>query len=234
MVANGNDTAGGACDQTGGRSAVTAVVEQLRAAINDGSYPPGARLVERRVATELGVSHIPVREALTRLEEEGLVVRLPRRGARVAELSARTLDEISSLRVVLEQFVVQRVQAAWTARAQADLQAIVDEMIGAATRHDTTRVLELDQLFHERLWRLADHQILIEVAAQMRGRTNRFFRAAASSLPVDDLRKHAETHQHLLDVIASGTPTAAATATRRHVEIAARRIAEANGLVDDG
>ena len=105
-------------------------------------------------------------------------------------------------------------------------------MIGAATRHDTARVLELDQLFHEHLWQLADHRILIEVAAQMRGRTNRFFRAAATSLPVDDLCKHAESHQHLLDVIASGTPAAAAAATRQHVEIAAHRIAEANGLLE--
>jgi DNA-binding GntR family transcriptional regulator len=175
-----------------------------------------------------------VREAFTRLEEEGLVERVPRRGARVAELSARALEEISTLRVVLEQLVVARVQAAWTLRAQADLQAIVDEMIGAAARHDTVRVLELDQLFHERLWKLADHQILIEVAAQMRGRTNRFFRVAATSLPPDDLRKHAESHQILLEVIASGTPEQAAAATRQHVEIAAQRIAEAGGLREAG
>ncbi len=218
----------------GGRSAVSAVAEHLRAAINGGSYPPGARLVERRIAAELGVSHIPVREAFTRLEEEGLVVRAPRRGARVAELSARALEEISTLRVVLEQLVVARVQAAWTQRAQADLQAIVDEMIGAAARQDTVRVLELDQQFHERLWKLADHQILIEVAAQMRGRTNRFFRVAATSLPPDDLRQHAESHQTLLEVIASGTPEQAAAATRQHVEIAAQRIAEAGGLREAG
>ena len=69
----------------------------LRGLIRDGAYAPGARLVERSIATELGTSHIPVREALARLAEEGLVVRLPRRGARVAELSPTLLDEISSV-----------------------------------------------------------------------------------------------------------------------------------------
>ena len=63
------------------------VADQLRDLIRDGAYAPGARLVERSIARELGTSHIPVREALARLAEEGLVVRLPRRGARVAELS---------------------------------------------------------------------------------------------------------------------------------------------------
>ena len=81
------------------------VADQLRDLIRDGAYAPGARLVERSIARELGTSHIPVREALARLAEEGLVVRLPRRGARVAELSPRMLEEISSVRVVLEQFV---------------------------------------------------------------------------------------------------------------------------------
>ena len=90
------------------------VADQLRDLIRDGAYAPGARLVERAIARELGTSHIPVREALARLAEEGLVVRLPRRGARVAELSPRLLEEISSVRVVLEQFVCRRVLERWT------------------------------------------------------------------------------------------------------------------------
>src|SRR5215475_9332061 len=128
-----------------------AVAERLRADIMSGVYAPGDRLVERRLAQRFGVSHIPLREALARLVEEGLVERLPRRGARVASLSPRMLEEISSLRVVLEQFVIRRVQGRFTPKARADLQAIVDRMTRAAKKQDLALVHELDQQFHEYL-----------------------------------------------------------------------------------
>ena len=134
-----------------------------------GSTPLAQRLVERTLSTDLGVSHIPVREALTKLEDEGLVVRLPRRGARVAELSPVSIAEISSMRVLLEGFVVRRVTERWTPRCERDLMRLADRMVAAARRGDTAAVLELDQRFHERLWQQADHSILIEVATHMRG-----------------------------------------------------------------
>jgi DNA-binding GntR family transcriptional regulator len=209
------------------QSLADAVVDRLRAAISSGIYSPGDRLVERRLAEEFGISHIPLREALARLTEEGLVVRLPRRGARVASLTPRMLEEVSSLRVVLEQFVVRQLKDRFTAEAHAGLQAIVDDMLLAADQHDLVRLHELDQKFHQRLWELTDNTLLIEVAAQMRSRTSHFYRAAAESLAPDELREHAHSHQELLDVIASGDQRAAERAMRRHVEDAARRIAHA-------
>jgi DNA-binding GntR family transcriptional regulator len=203
-----------------------AVAGRLRAAIRSGSYQPGDRLVERQISKQLGVSHIPVREALTRLEEEGLVERLPRRGARVALLTQRSLEEVSSLRVVLEQLVVKRVQALWTAEAGVRLQAIVDRMTDAAKAGDLQALHDCDHEFHEELWRLADHQLLLEVVAQLRGRTNHFFRAAAASLAPEEVLEHAASHQRLLDVIAGGYQAAAARAMKQHVETATRRIAD--------
>jgi DNA-binding GntR family transcriptional regulator len=204
-----------------------AVAERLRAAIRSGMYGPGDRLVERRVARQLGVSHIPVREALTRLEEEGLVERLPRRGARVALLTPQMLEEVSSLRIVLEQLVVRRVQDQWTAGAGETLQHIVDRMKDAAGRVDREAVHDCDQEFHEELWRIADHKLLLDVVAQLRGRTNHFFRAAAASLGPQELLEHAESHQRLLDIIAAGNARAAERAMKDHVATATRRIGEA-------
>lgn len=208
------------------QSLADAVVDRIRAAIRSGAYAPGDRLVERRLAREFGISHIPLREALARLTEEGLVVRLPRRGARVASLTPRLLEEVSSLRVVLEQFVIRRLKDRFTPDAHAGLQGIVDQLILAADRHDLVRVHELDQAFHERLWELTDHTLLIELAAQMRSRTSHFYRAAAASLGPDEVRRHAESHQHLLDLIASGDRRAAERAMQHHVEEAAKRIAD--------
>ena len=209
------------------QSLADAVAERIRAAIWNGEYAPGDRLVERRLAHEFGISHIPLREALARLTEEGLVERLPRRGARVASLTPRMLEEVSSLRVVLEQFVVRRLQGRFTTEAHDELQVIVDRMTAAAEAHDLVSVHELDQRFHQRLWELTDHGLLVELAAQMRSRTSHFYRAAAASLGSDEVRRHADTHQQLLDVIASGDRRAAERAMKQHVEQAAQRIADA-------
>lgn len=115
------------------------VADELRSAIHSGELLPGERLVERKLAASLGVSHIPVREALTRLAEERLVVREPRRGARVAELTAQDLEEISSLRIVLEQFMALRVQQRWNEASAQRLQGILTAM-EAAPIGDMTEV----------------------------------------------------------------------------------------------
>ena len=116
------------------QAAAETIAERLRVAIQTGVYPPGTRLPERPLAAELGVSHIPVREALARLAEEGLVEREPRRGARVAALTARQLEEISSLRIVLEQFVARRVQQVWTPAIERQLRTLAKDMLLAADR----------------------------------------------------------------------------------------------------
>ncbi len=218
---------------SGDVSAADAVAEHLRGRIVGGSLPAGTRLIERSVAADLGVSHIPVREALARLEEEGLVEREPRRGARVAGLTRRGLDETSSLRALLEGFVVRRVQERWTAEASSRLAGIVERMEAAAQAGDIDLVLEQDLLFHEELWRLADHTLLLDVAGQLRGRVVRFFRLAAASLPPEDLIEHARSHRAIFEVIDSGDAEAAAEAMRAHIDIAARRIVEAGLVVDE-
>jgi DNA-binding GntR family transcriptional regulator len=206
------------------RTVADRVAERIREAIHDGSYSPGTRLVERSVARELGVSHIPVREVLARLADEGLVDRLPRRGARVAELTRQELDEISSLRIVLEQLVARRAQERMTADAELELRAIADRMLQAAADGDVDLLVTLDQRFHERLWELADHELLNELAAQVRGRIVAFLRAAASSLPPEGLREHARTHTALVAAIADGTPAMAQREMARHIQVAADRV----------
>jgi DNA-binding GntR family transcriptional regulator len=207
------------------------VADQLRDTIHNGGYAPGERLVERRLASELGVSHIPVREALTRLTEEGLVERLPRRGCRVAAIGGKDLRDLSSLRVLLEQYVAERAMDNWTPKAERSLRDLVAQMEAAADRGDTARLSDLDVRFHEQLWALTDHAILVDLVAQLRGRISGFLRAATTALEPEALRAHAAAHTRLLDALASGDKAAARRAMRRHIEDAARRI-EA-GLPDE-
>jgi DNA-binding GntR family transcriptional regulator len=200
------------------------IAGQIRAAIQSGAYAPGMRLPERRLAADLGVSHIPVREALARLAEEGLVEREPRRGARVAGLSRRQLDEISSLRIVLEQFVARRVQEVWSPAIERELRAIARAMVAAADNGDATRVIELDQRFHERLWEAAGHDLLNELAAMVRRRVTSFLVSATRALPPADLRAHALTHVALIRALASGDRGRAERETERHISLAADRV----------
>lgn len=207
------------------------VAEHLRQAIYDGRYPPGSRLVERKLSAELGVSHIPVREALARLAEEGLVERLPRRGSRVAALTVEELEEISSVRVVLEQFAAQRVMERWTPDAERELRAAVAAMRAAAQAGDVQRVSLLDVELHDRLWALADHRILSELVSQLRGRIRRFLGAATLALQQDELIAHAESHQRLVDALASGDRRRVRRAVARHIAIATERVHTALGML---
>ncbi|MGF2949350.1 GntR family transcriptional regulator [Microbacterium alcoholitolerans] len=199
------------------------VTDQLRAAIHSGELAPGDRLVERKLAERLGVSHIPVREALTRLAQERLVTREPRRGARVAALTAQDLEEIASLRIVLEQFMALRVQERWTEASAERLRQIIEAM-EAANVGDMTEVLRQDRAFHEALAELSEHRFLTELSAQLRGRITGFIRAANAALPPDEQAEHVRSHRQILDAIASGDPDAARDIIAEHVTRAFARI----------
>jgi DNA-binding GntR family transcriptional regulator len=211
-------------ERLGDHSLSDRVAERIREAIQQGTYRPGTKLVERTIASQLGVSHIPVREALARLADEGLVQRIPRRGAWVAELTPVSLGEISSLRIVLEGFVVRRAQERLTPEAEARLRSIAARMLGAADGGGVDALVALDQEFHGLLWELTDHSLLNEVAAQVRGRVAAFLRAATRSLPADELRAHAKSHVDLVDAVAGGDPEQAQAEMARHIQIAANRI----------
>lgn len=200
------------------------VTTELREAILAGDFEPGARLVERHLAEQLGVSHIPVREALARLAEEGLVEREPRRGARVAELGETELEEVSSLRSVLERFVVERVQARWQPENEAELRAIVDRMAEAAAAGDVDLLFTQDRRFHEALWTLAEHSVLADIASQLRGRINSFLKAANSALARDELERHVQAHEDLIAAIASGDLARAQDSMTQHIEDAVTRV----------
>ncbi|MCT9821203.1 GntR family transcriptional regulator [Microbacterium sp. W1N] len=205
------------------RNIAEQVADELRAAIHSGELAPGERLVERKLADRLGVSHIPVREALTRLAQERLITREPRRGARVAELSAQDLEEISSLRIALEQLMAIRVQERWNEESAARLGAVIQAMSDAAPG-DIDEVLRQDRLFHETLADLAEHRFLDELSGQLRGRISGFLHAANAALDRAEQEEHVRSHQRIVDAIASGDPAQAQAAIAEHVTRAVERI----------
>jgi DNA-binding GntR family transcriptional regulator len=141
----------------GGRAVSTAILERsstasrvtdvLRERISRGAAAPGSRIVELEVARELGVSRSPVREALLRLAQEGLVTILPYRGAIVVPLQRRRLVELMEFRLALEHFALERL----VERADetlADLRAAVAAIRRSVQTRNRRRIVDADLAMH--------------------------------------------------------------------------------------
>ena len=134
------------------------VVKILSAGILSGKYKPGDRLNESQIARELNISRIPVREALSQLQEQGLVQNRERRGMFVTNIGPQEVLQISSLRIVLETEALRLAQKRMTPEILAALEGLVDKM----DSWDGT-LLEaagLDLEFHRTLWKAAGNPYL--------------------------------------------------------------------------
>ena len=89
------------------------VFNTLRQAILKGELKPGERLLEIALAERLGVSRTPVREAMRKLEQEGLVVMIPRRGAQVASITEKDLNDVLEVRIALENVAIEKARRSW-------------------------------------------------------------------------------------------------------------------------
>lgn len=149
---------------------VDLVVESLRDAIHAGVYPPNLRLVEREVALSLGISTIAVREAFARLADEGLVVRKPRRGAIVAPVSVRAVQELGVVSIEIERLAAATAAGRWT-KQQSDRAREVAAGITAAVRTGGYRqIAELDRQFRSIVWMASENETLIEIAERLHRR----------------------------------------------------------------
>lgn len=145
------------------------IASRLRDALLAGYFGPGEQLREEPLARSLGVSRGPVREALLRLEREGLVVVRRNRGAFVARLSAQDLEEVYTLRLAIERLAVQRVVRLAAEAELAELQAVVDAMAAADARGVTEQAAaDLDLRFHDLLYAASHHRRLYESWSNLR------------------------------------------------------------------
>lgn len=142
------------------RSRRAQVLDILREAILEGDYGPGEALIETELAARLGVSRAPLREALQVLSAEGLVDMVPYHGTTVRVLTARDIEELYSLRGVLEAFAIQRVIERGAEQALRQLRESYEEMRIAAEAGDARRVNGEDLRFHTTLIALSDHGML--------------------------------------------------------------------------
>ena len=205
---------------------VNDVASSLRDAINRGHYPAGHHLVERAIASEYGASSIVVREVFARLEDEGLVNRVPRRGAFVMSMSADDVRDLTRVRVVLEELAVELSLAHWSRANERNLSSIVNRMYIAARRGDTEDFSHLDEQFHEAFLRLSGSPTIQELASKLRGRITHFLRQADAGRDTVQMKESgrlptASGWQRLPHRILS----AAKREVRHHISSAGERVA---------
>jgi DNA-binding GntR family transcriptional regulator len=196
---------------------------QIRKAILSGAFSPGQRLVESAIADGLGVSRAPVREVLSALEREGLVVSYPRRGYFVVEFSEQDISEIYSLRVALETLAVQHAIERLTPTDAHELQAMIDEL-GLAIRNKSGPdvLVELDLEFHDRIVRVADHSRLYSAWNNIRMQTSMLI-GITSRTPYDYPDQPRDFHQTLLNALKDRELNDAVESLREHILDAERR-----------
>lgn len=189
------------------------IKERLLEAIMSGRYPPGARIIETRVAREVGTSQAPVREALRDLEAIGVVEIEAYRGARVRRPTADELLEAFSIRAELESLAARLAIPQLHEEDIADLQGDLDEISQAGDRNDTHAEAVADARFHERIVDLAGNRML--------SRTWRYLEPSSRTyitlvVPGTDLRRIADLHQPILDALRRRDPELASEALHRH------------------
>lgn len=201
-----------------GRGATVAgkIWKGLRCRILRGTLPPGTRLVELEIAGENGASQASVREALQRLERDGLVVRRGRSGTFVTEVSDEEMREIFQVRVMVESFAVRRAVASITLGRIAELRQLVESMRAAGRAGDAVSLVEHDMAFHERLLIWSGQTTLLRVWSLLHAQLQRF-------LVMQDLRTYpdltavAESHLPVVEALAAGDPRLAAELLEQHM-----------------
>ncbi len=136
------------------------VYRVLRRAILDGTLPPGGQLRERDIAADLGVSRSPLREALTRLEEEGLIVKVPFRGAFVVEVSAREIAEIASIRLLVEPYAGELAIEAFRGPERPRLTQTIEDLHRATAMNDIPASVDAHLQFHRLFYDFSGHGTL--------------------------------------------------------------------------
>lgn len=196
-------------------TATARATEALRALIFSGALPPGSDHLEAELAQRLGLSRTPVREALTRLEGQGLVSIRPRRGARIVGLSPADMNDIYEVLTTLEAAAAGR--AAQRALSDADLQPLqraIDAMDAALDANDLEAWAEADDAFHLALVAASGNARMVE-AAQLYADQVRRARMMTLRLRPPPTRSNND-HRAVLAAIKAGDARAAAGLHERH------------------
>ena len=191
------------------------VFNTLRQAIITGEFAPGERLMEISLANSLGVSRTPVREAIRKLELEGLVIMIPRKGAQVAKITEKNLRDVIEIRTVLEEFATVLACERITQDGVIKLRQAHEDFIHAVEKGDILDIANKDEAFHDTIFQATNNDRLISIINNLR---EQFYRYRMEY--VKDIRQRSnlvEEHRELLDAISTRDTVKAKQLMRAHI-----------------
>lgn len=192
------------------------VCETLREAIINGVLKPGERLMEIQLAEELGVSRTPVREAIRKLELEGFVIMIPRRGTYVADLSIKDINEVFEVRTALDVLAAGLAAERITDEELEQMERLLVHIGEYIEKEDMDKIVEADSQFHDILYRASRNDRLVQIINNLREQLTRF-RSISMSYP-GRLKNTLEEHSRLVEALAMRDVHLAEKLSTEHME----------------
>lgn len=192
------------------------VFNTLRQAILRGELEPGERLMEIQLANKLGVSRTPIREAIRKLELEGLVLMIPRRGAVVAEITEKSLRDVLEVRSALEELAVELACDRITEEQMEELREAAVAFESVLISEDVTALAEADVKFHDIIYAATENKRLIQLLYNLR---EQMYRYRVEYLKREEV--HAvllAEHDYIIECIEKRDKTAAKRAISTHID----------------
>ena len=199
-----------------GRAAKPDLYETLKHAIISGEMSPGQPLLETSLAGTHGVSRTPIREALTRLEQDGLVARAAR-GLVVRERSSEEILDIYEVRIVLEGTAASMAAQRRTRMDVIKLQRLA-ERFAQVSRDDREAMITENRDFHDAVWRAGHNEPLVDLLSRLNLHLARY--SGTTLLEPGRAEEAAEEHKELVDAIERQDGEAAADVATRHFSVA--------------
>lgn len=192
------------------------VFNTLRQAILRGELKPGERLMEIQLANKLGVSRTPIREAIRKLELEGLVLMIPRKGAEVADITEKSLKDVLEVRRALEELSVKLTCDRITKEEIKELGQAAENFKRTLKSKDITEIAEADVRFHDVIYTATKNQKLIQLLNNLH---EQMYRYRIEYLKNEDVYpKLLKEHKEIIDRISRGEKEEAARIVCEHID----------------
>lgn len=192
------------------------VFNTLRKAILKGELAPGERLMEKQLAEKMGVSRTPIREAIRKLELEGLVVMIPRKGAEVAMITEQDIKDVLEVRAALEGLAVSLACEKMTEEDRENFLRVNKEFTEAAGKMDVETVIQKDVEFHDTIYGATRNEKLIQIINNLREQIYRF--RVEYIRQMDDFSGLVKEHEEIVNSIINKESITAKEIAAKHIE----------------